>query len=118
MLAELDRLKIKSEALNREIEFLAQPVTKLSSEELSLLRQPVVSVSDQSRAALTASFIFAKKSAGNSVDGEAPANNSGELKGDVRENPQSVGHAAKEILGGTSIGREKATSGNPDQRSE
>jgi hypothetical protein len=118
MLAELDRLKIKSDALNREIEFLAQPVTKLSGDELSLLQQPVVSVSDQSRAALTASFIFAKKSAGNSVDGEAPANNSGELKGDVREGAQSVAHAAKENLGGTSIGREKATSGNPDQGSE
>jgi hypothetical protein len=118
MLAELDRLKIKSDALNREIEFLAQPVTKLSGDELSLLQQPVVSVSDQSRAALTASFIFAKKSAGDSVDGEAPANNSGELKGDVREGAQSVAHAAKENLGGTSIGREKATSGNPDQGSE
>src|SRR5206468_12450928 len=54
MFAELDRLKIKSDALNREIEFFAQPVTKLSSEELSLLRQPVVPVSDHSRAALTA----------------------------------------------------------------
>jgi hypothetical protein len=118
MLAELDRLKIKSDALNREIEFLAQPVTKLSGDELSLLQQPVVLVSDQSRAALTASFIFAKKSAGDSVDGEAPANNSGELKGDVREGAQSVAHAAKENLGGTSIGREKATSGNPDQGSE
>ena len=118
MLAELDRLKIKSDALNREIEFLAQPVTKLSGDELSLLQQPVVSVSDQSRAALTASFIFAKKSAGDSVDGEAPANNSGELKGDVCEGAQSVAHAAKENLGGTSIGREKATSGNPDQGSE
>ena len=41
ILAELDRLKIKSDALNREIEFLAQPVTKLNSEELNLLRQPV-----------------------------------------------------------------------------
>jgi myosin heavy subunit len=118
MLAELDRFKIKSDALNREIKLLAQPVTKLSSDELSLLRQPVVSVSDQSRAALTASFIFAKKSAGDSVDGEAPANNSGELKGDAREDPQSVAHTAKVNLGGTSIGREKATSGNPDQGSE
>ena len=86
MLAELDRLKIKSDALNREIEFLAQPVTKLNSEELNLLRQPVISVLDKSRAAVTASFIFAKKSAGDSVDGETPTNNSGGLKED--------GHAA------------------------
>ena len=118
MLTELDRLKIKSDALNREIEFLAQPVTKLSSEELSLLRQPVVSVSDQSRAALTASFIFAKKSAGDSVDGEASANNSSGLKADVHDDPQSVAHAAKENLNGASTGQEKAMSGNPDQGSE
>src|SRR5207253_2613099 len=54
MLAELDRLRIKSDSLNKEIELLAQPVTKLSSEELGLLRQPVVSVSDQNPGALTA----------------------------------------------------------------
>jgi hypothetical protein len=118
MLAELDRLKIKSDALNTEIEFLAQPVTRLSSEELSLLRQPVVSVSVQSPAALTASFIFAKKSAEDSVDGEAPKSNSGGLKGNVHEDTQRVAHAAKENLSGTSIGRAKAMSGNPDQGSE
>jgi hypothetical protein len=118
ILAELDRLKIKSDALNREIEFLAQPVTKLSGQELSLLRQPVVSVSDQSRAALTASFIFAKKSAGDSVDGEASANNSSGLKADVHDDTQSVAHAAKENLNGASTGQEKAMSGNPDQGSE
>jgi len=118
ILAELDRLKIKSDALNREIEFLAQPVTKLSSEELSLLRQPVVSVSDQSRAALTASFIFAKKSAGDSVDGEASANNSSGLKADIHDDTQNVAHAAKENLNGASTGQEKAMSGNPDQGSE
>ena len=118
MLAELDRLKIKSDALNREIEFLAQPVTKLSSQELSLLRKPVVSVSDQSRAALTASFIFAKKSAGDSADGEALFNKSAGLKRDVHEEPQSVAHATKENFGGTSTRREKAVSGNPDQGPE
>jgi len=118
MLAELDRLKIKSEALNRQIDFLARPVTKLSSEEISLLRQPVVSVSNQSPAALTASFIFAKKSAGDSADGEALINKSAGLKRDVREEPQSVAHAAKENFGGTSTRREKAVPGNPDQGSE
>ena len=118
MLAELGRLKIKSEALNRQIDFLARPVTKLSSEEISLLRQPVVSVSNQSPAALTASFIFAKKSAGDSADGEALINKSAGLKGDVHEEPQSVAHAAKENFGGTSTRREKAVPGNPDQGSE
>ena len=118
MVTELDRLKIKSDALNREIDFLAQPVSKLSSQELSLLRQPVVSVSDQSRAALTASFIFAKKSAGDSVDGEASANNSSGLKADVHDDTQNVAHAAKENFNGASTGQEKAMSGNPDQGSE
>jgi hypothetical protein len=118
MLAELDKLKIKSDALNKEIEFLAQPVTKLSSEELTLLRQPVVSVSDQNGGVLTAHFIFAKKSAGDSVEGEAAVNNSGGLKGDVHDDPQSVAHAAKENFSGTSTERQKAIFGNLDQGSE
>jgi hypothetical protein len=114
MLAELDRLKIKSDALNREIEFLAQPVTKLNSEELNLLRQPVISVSDNDRPAVTASFIFAKKSAGDSVDGEPPTNTSSGLKGDGPGDPQSAEHTAKENFTGATIGRENALSGNSD----
>lgn len=116
MLAELDKLKIRSDALNKEIELLARPVTKLSSEELSLLREPVVSVSDQNRGVLTASFIFAKKSAGDSVEGEATTKNSGELKGDVRDVLQSVEHAARESFSGASAERQKP--GNPDRGSE
>jgi Tfp pilus assembly protein PilF len=65
MLAELDKLKIKSDALNKQIELLAQPVTRLTSEELALLRQPVVSISNQNPGILKASFIFAKKSSPN-----------------------------------------------------
>jgi DNA repair exonuclease SbcCD ATPase subunit len=118
VLAELDKLEIKSDALNKEIEFLAQPVTKLSSEELSLLRQPVVSVSDQNPGVLTASFIFAKESGGDSVEGAATMNNSGGLKGDVRDDPQSVAPAGKESFSGASTGRQKAISGNPEQGSE
>jgi Flp pilus assembly protein TadD len=67
VVAELDRLKIRSETLNQQIEFLAQPVTKLNSEELALLRQPVVSVSDQRAGLFKASFVFEKKSAANST---------------------------------------------------
>ena len=118
MLAELDRLRIKSDSLNKEIELLAQPVTKLSSEELSLLRQPVVSVSDQNRGALTASFIFAKKSAGDSVEGEATTNNSGALKEDARGVPHSVVHAAKESFSDARTEPQKPMSGSPDQGSE
>jgi Flp pilus assembly protein TadD len=62
LVAELDKLKIKSDALNKQIEILAQPVTKLSSEELALLRQPVISLSNLNPGILKASFIFAKKS--------------------------------------------------------
>ena len=116
VLAELDRLKIKSDALNQEIELLAQPVTKLSSEELSLLRQPVISVSDQSGGALTASFIFAKKSAAESGQGEPTMNNSGRPKGDIASDPQNIAHATRESFGGASSERQKP--GNPDQGSE
>jgi Flp pilus assembly protein TadD/septal ring factor EnvC (AmiA/AmiB activator) len=62
MLAEFDKLKVKSNTLTEQIQLLAQPVTKLSDEELALLRQPVVSISDNSPGALKASFTFAKKS--------------------------------------------------------
>jgi len=118
MLAELDRLRIKSDSLNKEIELLAQPVTKLSSEELSLLRQPVVSVSEQNRGALTASFIFAKKSAGDSVEAEATTNNSGGLKEEARVGPHSVVHPARESFSGASTEPQKPMSGSPDQGSE
>ena len=61
MLAEFDKLKIKSDTLNEQIQLLAQPVTKLTDEELALLRQPIVSISDNNPTALKASFTFAKK---------------------------------------------------------
>ena len=118
ILAELDRLKIKSEALNSEIGFLTRPVAKLSIEELDLLQQPVISVSDKGGPAVTASFIFAKKSARDSVDGEASVTKSSGLKADVHDDTQSVAHAMKENSNGMSTGEEKAMSGNPDQGSE
>src|SRR5215475_9390061 len=62
VLAELDRLKVRSDLLNKEIEFLAQPVTKLTTEELALFRQPVVSISNEKPGALKMSFVFEKKS--------------------------------------------------------
>jgi Flp pilus assembly protein TadD len=62
VLAELDRLKVRSELLNGEIEFLAQPVTRLTTEELALFRQPVVSISSEKPGALKMSFVFEKKS--------------------------------------------------------
>jgi Flp pilus assembly protein TadD len=62
VLAELDRLKVRSELLNKEIEFLAQPVTKLTSEELVLFRQPVVAISNEKPGVLKMNFLFEKKS--------------------------------------------------------
>ncbi len=61
MLAEFDKLKIKSDTLTQNIELLAQPVTKLSPEELALLRMPVVAISDHNPTALKASFAVAKR---------------------------------------------------------
>jgi Flp pilus assembly protein TadD len=63
MLAEFDKLKIKSEALNEQIALLAQPVTKLTDEELKLLREPVISISDESPNTVKASFTYAKPGA-------------------------------------------------------
>src|SRR5947199_39847 len=65
VLAELDRLKVRSDLLNKEIEFLAQPVTRLTSEELALFRQPVVSISSEKPGVLKMSFVFEKKSTPN-----------------------------------------------------
>ena len=60
MLAEFDKLQIKSDTLNQQIELLAQPVTKLTPEELALLRQPVVAISDSAPGTLKASFTAPK----------------------------------------------------------
>jgi tetratricopeptide (TPR) repeat protein len=61
MLAEFDKLKVKSDILTQQVELLAQPVTRLTDEELALLRQPIVSISDNNPAAMNASFAFAKR---------------------------------------------------------
>src|SRR5437868_7135328 len=60
MLAEFDKLQIKSETLRQQIQLLAQPVTRLTTDELALLRQPIVSISDDNPGAVKASFTFAK----------------------------------------------------------
>ena len=62
MLAEFEKLKIKSDVLTEQIQLLAQPIAKLTPDELALLRQPVVSISDDNPSAMQASFAFAKKS--------------------------------------------------------
>ena len=62
MLTEFEKLQIKSETLNQQIALLAQPVTKLTPDELALLRQPVVGISDSNPATFTASFAAPKNS--------------------------------------------------------
>jgi Flp pilus assembly protein TadD len=107
VLAELDKLKVRSDALNRQIEFLAQPVAKLSSQELALLRQPVVSVSDQQHGMFKASFVFEKTSADSAKPdpnqksaGEADPtiNNGGRSKAAVPNKFQDIARAAKKNL--------------------
>jgi tetratricopeptide (TPR) repeat protein len=63
MLAEFDKLQIKSDTLNQQIALLAQPVAKLTPDELALLRQPVVGISDSTTGTLKASFAAPKNSA-------------------------------------------------------
>jgi Flp pilus assembly protein TadD len=77
MLAEFDKLQIKSDTLNQQIELLAQPVTKLTDAELALLRQPVVAVSDVNPTSSQGTFAMAKngptKPTGPTVQTTAPA---------------------------------------------
>jgi Flp pilus assembly protein TadD len=73
VLAELDRLQVRSDLLNKEIEFLAQPITRLTTEELALFRQPVVSISNEKAGALKMSFVFEKKSTTASAESNATA---------------------------------------------
>ena len=76
MIAEFDKLKIKSDTLNKQVELLAQPVTKLSNEELALLRHPVVVISDNNPATLKASFIAAKQTSEPKIDNNAASGSS------------------------------------------
>jgi Flp pilus assembly protein TadD len=62
MLAEFDRLQIKSDVLDQQINLLAQPITKLSTEELALLKAPVVTISDTAPGTIKASLTMAQPS--------------------------------------------------------
>lgn len=100
MLAEFDKLKIKSDSLNEQISLLAQPVTKLTDEELALLRQPVISISDDSSSTVKASFTYAKPSGNEKAenpeaspaDTVVPAN----FKPDVPTDLVAIARQAKE----------------------
>ncbi|MFZ0915511.1 MAG: tetratricopeptide repeat protein [Candidatus Udaeobacter sp.] len=102
VLAELSRLKIRSEKLNGRIEFLAQPVAKLSTEELALLRQPVISVSDQRNGVFNASFVFEKKSTVDAPpvkpDANAKSAHEGELTKEKQQQLQDLARVARRNL--------------------
>jgi Flp pilus assembly protein TadD len=98
VLAELNRLKVQSDVLNTQIEFLAQPVTKLTSEELALFRQPVVAMSDGKPGTFKASFVFEKPSPASSVaeaKSDAMATTSRKV---VSENVQQMVRIAQENI--------------------
>jgi Flp pilus assembly protein TadD/predicted nucleic acid-binding Zn-ribbon protein len=60
MLAEFDKLKIKSDVLDKQIGLLAEPITRLSPEELALLKAPEVVISDTVPGTIKASLTMAK----------------------------------------------------------
>jgi predicted nucleic acid-binding Zn-ribbon protein len=107
VLAELDKLRIQSDALNKQLEFLVQPVTKLSSEELALLHQPMISTS-QNSGVVKASFILPKKLSADPVKIAEPeakerspserkaTDGPVEFKADVPDDLQNVARAANE----------------------
>ncbi len=64
MLAEFDKLKIKSDVLDQQIRLLAEPITKLSDDELALLKMPVVAISDDKPDTIKASLTIAKPASG------------------------------------------------------
>ncbi len=63
MLAEFAKLKIKSDVLDQQIHLLAEPITKLSEEELGLLKAPIVAILDTQPETIKASLTMAKPAA-------------------------------------------------------
>ena len=111
MLAEFEKLQIKSDTLNQQIELLAQPVTKLTPEELALLRQPVVEISDSGPAAFNASFTAPK----NSGPGPGPSAST-DADPAVPEELVPVARAGERKFRSGQVSRGgKAVPGNPDE---
>ena len=100
MLAEFDKLKIKSDTLTQQIQLLAQPITRLTTDELALLRQPVVSISDDNTGAVKASFTFAKNSstASTSPPTGAPAGAESAISTDAPPQNTSTGYTVPSIF--------------------
>lgn len=98
MLAEFDKLKIKSDVLDQQIHLLAEPITKLSPEELALLKAPVVAISDTAPGTVKASLTMAKPSAPLTISNQSgaektqtPPNGSSPLESVANGEDNSIG---------------------------
>jgi tetratricopeptide (TPR) repeat protein len=97
MLTEFDKLKIQSDVLDQQIHLLAEPITKLSPEELALLKTPVVSISDSAPGTVKASLTMAKPpnpvTISNAPAGSSPGQPNGKspLDGSAQGESNSIG---------------------------
>jgi Flp pilus assembly protein TadD/uncharacterized coiled-coil DUF342 family protein len=98
MLAEFDKLNIKSDVLDRQIHLLAEPITKLSPEELALLKAPVVAISDTAPGTVKASLTMAKPAGpltisnfSDAAKGQPPPNEKSSLESVAKGEGNSIG---------------------------
>ena len=103
MIAEFDKLKIKSDVLDQQIQLLAEPITKLSTEELALLKTPVVAISDTAPGTVKASLTIAKPS-GSVTIGNSPG---------IAETTKKASLESLAPGGGNTIGPEVGANFNP-----
>ncbi|HEX5176667.1 MAG TPA: tetratricopeptide repeat protein [Chthoniobacteraceae bacterium] len=103
MLSEFDKLKIKSDVLDQQIQLLAEPIAKLSPEELALLKTPVVTISDTAPGTVKASLTMAKPS------GSVTIGNSTE----IAETTKKASLESVAPGGGRTIGPEADANFNP-----
>lgn len=106
MLAEFDKLKIKSDVLDQQIHLLAEPITKLSPEELALLKAPVVAISDTVPGSVKASLTMAKPPTPITISNSPPA--SSEAAPNDKTSLESVAQGD-----GNTIGPEVSTTFKP-----
>ena len=107
MLAEFDKLKIKSDVLDQQIHLLAEPITKLSDEELALLKKPIVAISDNNPGTIKASLTMAKPDSGGSITITGPPPEKAD-KAPEKTSLETVANG-----GGNQIGPEVETSFKP-----
>jgi tetratricopeptide (TPR) repeat protein len=107
MVAEFDKLKIKSDVLDQQIHLLAEPITKLSPEELALLKAPVVAISETAPGTVKASLTMAKPATPLTIS-NAPGAEKSETPPTEKSSLDSVASGE-----GNSIGPEVSTTFKP-----